>query len=97
MTTTDSYSVPMFSRRSQLAGGQPISELMAQALANPSLLSLAAGFVDNQTLPVEPTSQALAALMSRPEPATAALQYGTTAGYGPLREKLLEGELVCCS
>jgi 2-aminoadipate transaminase len=72
------------------AGGQPISELMHQALAHPELISLAAGFVDPQSLPVEPTRAALEHVLSRPGWAQAALQYGTTAGYAPLRELLLE-------
>ncbi len=83
-------SVLRFSRRAELADGQPISELMSRALADPHLISLAAGFVDQQTLPVEPTRQALAALMADDEEARAALQYGTTPGYPPLREALLD-------
>jgi 2-aminoadipate transaminase len=48
------------SRRADWAGGEPIASLlMAQALAQPELVSLAAGFVDHQTLPVEPTRKAL--------------------------------------
>ncbi len=76
-----------FSQRAQWASGQPISELMSRALASPDLISLAAGFVDQQTLPVEPTRQAIDALFS--EDGFAALQYGTTPGFPPLREALL--------
>ncbi len=50
---------------------------------------MAAGFVDQQTLPVEPTRLALTELMTDGTTARAALQYGTTAGYPPLREALL--------
>jgi 2-aminoadipate transaminase len=79
------------SQRACWAGGETVvSQLMAQALAHPELVSLAAGFVDQETLPVEPTRQALEALWSRPERARAALQYGTTVGYPPLREALLD-------
>lgn len=78
-----------FSQRACRAGGQPISLLMQQALAHPHLISLAAGFVDQQSLPVEETRQALAALLTEPLEARAALQYGTTAGYAPLRERVL--------
>jgi len=63
---------------------------MAKALANPKLVSLAAGFTDQQTLPVDPTRKALEILWSDPARALAALQYGTTIGYGPLRELLLQ-------
>jgi 2-aminoadipate transaminase len=83
-------SVVRLSRRADWADGQPISELMSRALADPHLISLAAGFVDQQSLPVEPTRLALADLMSDDDAARAALQYGTTAGFPPLREALLQ-------
>jgi 2-aminoadipate transaminase len=75
------------------AEGPPISDLMARALANPELISLAAGFVDQQTLPVEPTRQAVDALLRDRPSALDALQYGTTPGDPVLRTWLLE-ELV---
>ncbi|HVX13443.1 MAG TPA: PLP-dependent aminotransferase family protein [Pirellulales bacterium] len=78
-----------FSQRASRAGGQPISELMHQALARPNLVSLAAGFVDQQSLPVEPVREAMAALLEEPLEARAALQYGTTLGFAPLRERVL--------
>ncbi len=59
------------------------------ALAQPELISLAAGFVDQATLPVEETSQALAEVFADTTRGRAALQYGTNAGYLPLREKVL--------
>lgn len=77
------------SKRARRAGGQPISELMARALAQPHLISLAAGFVDQLSLPVEETRHALAALLSEPPEARSALQYGSTPGFAPLRERLL--------
>ena len=78
------------SRRAHWAGGDKlISRLMAEALARPDLVSLAAGFVDQAALPVEATQQALAALWSKLACARAALQYGTTIGYVPLREAIL--------
>lgn len=79
------------SRRAHWAGGEPIANLlMAKTLAHPELVSLAAGFVDHQTLPVEATAQALDRIWSDPQIARAALQYGTTVGYRPLREALLD-------
>lgn len=79
------------SRRAHWAGGEPIANLlMARTLARPELVSLAAGFVDHQTLPVEHTRHALDRIWSQPEQARAALQYGTTIGYPPLREAVLE-------
>jgi 2-aminoadipate transaminase len=53
------------------------------------LISLAAGLVDAATLPAAETGEALADILSQPASAQAALQYGTTQGYGPLREQLL--------
>ena len=77
------------SQRAGWAGGQPISRLMHLALAHPNLISLAAGFVDQETLPVEPAREAMAAVLADASRARAALQYGTTAGYPPLREAVL--------
>jgi 2-aminoadipate transaminase len=79
-----------FSQRAGWAEGQPISDLMARALANPHLISLAAGFVDQQSLPVDATREAVAALTVDPLAARAALQYGTTHGFPPLRHALLD-------
>lgn len=78
------------SQRSRWAEGQPISHLMSQALANPDLISLAAGFVDQQTLPAAPTKQAFDAVFADESEARAALQYGTTPGFPPLRQALLD-------
>ncbi len=78
-----------WSRRAAWAKNQPISQLMAQALQYPELISLAAGFVDQHTLPVEATQDALQELMSDPVRAQAALQYGSTAGNPHLRRLLL--------
>lgn len=80
----------ILSQRANWAEGQPISDLMARALANPQLISLAAGFVDQQSLPADATRQALEALFADGAEARRALQYGTTPGYPPLREALLE-------
>ncbi len=77
------------SQRVAWAGNQPISRLMHLALARPELISLAAGFVDQQTLPVEITARAVEAVLSDPRVAQAALQYGTTPGLPELREAVL--------
>jgi 2-aminoadipate transaminase len=69
---------------------QPISHFMKTALENPNLISLAAGFVDEDSLPAEKAASALAYLFGRPETARAALQYGSTQGLPPLRAKLLD-------
>jgi 2-aminoadipate transaminase len=66
---------------------------MSQALANPDLISLAAGFVDQQTLPVEPVRAAIETILEDKVTACQALQYGTTAGDEPLRQSILASTL----
>jgi 2-aminoadipate transaminase len=79
------------SRRARWTDDQSIvSILMAKALAHPELVSLAAGFVDQGTLPVEPSQKAIDTIWSDPHRAREALQYGTTVGYPPLRQAVLE-------
>ena len=63
---------------------------MHLALANPGLISLAAGFVDQPSLPVDATRQAVERVLAEPTYARASLQYGTTAGDVRLRELVLE-------
>jgi 2-aminoadipate transaminase len=62
---------------------------MQRALAQPELISLAAGFVDQASLPVEATRSAALALLGEPDTARAALQYGTTGGHVELRRQVL--------
>ena len=59
---------------------------MAAALANPKLISLAAGFTDQASLPVQETLAILQTLLGSPKTGPAALQYGTTIGDSDLRE-----------
>jgi len=63
----------------------PISWLMATALARPQLISLAAGFTDNESLPVKEAREVLEEILGSPGMGQAALQYGTTAGDPTLR------------
>ena len=78
-------------RRAAWAGDEPIvAVLMAKTLGQPDLISLAAGFVDHETLPVEPTRRAMETIWSNADLARAALQYGTTIGYPPLRKAVLD-------
>src|SRR5437868_9056477 len=85
----NSVSVHLSTRALQTAD-QPISYFMQQAVENPNLISLAAGLVDPESLPAAEVTDALDAILGRPESARAALQYGTTQGHAPLREKLLQ-------
>lgn len=62
---------------------------MKLALERPGLISLAAGFTDEETLPVEEVSAITRQILGRPKSARAALQYGTTIGLPQLRHELL--------
>jgi len=61
-----------------------IADLMAQALARPHLLSLAAGFTDNAVVPADIVRDAVAAMPASGE----ALQYSSNQGRPKLREAL---------
>jgi 2-aminoadipate transaminase len=67
----------------------PISHFMELALGSPHLISLAAGMVDGASLPAGPVAQAVAGILADPATARAALQYGTTQGYGPLVQQVV--------
>ena len=82
-----SASVPL----SSLAGRtpeSPIGHLIRLALENPALVSLAAGLVDEESLPVAEVAEGLADLLREPAAGRAALQYGTVQGHLPLREHI---------
>ncbi len=64
----------------------PISWLMQMALARPKLISLAAGFTDNPSLPLRATRRLLNNLLASAETGQPALQYGATAGDPELRQ-----------
>jgi 2-aminoadipate transaminase len=74
-------------RRSQ---APPISWLMELALAQPELISLAAGFTDSESLPTRDARALLNDLLRSPKAGRAALQYGTTAGDPVLRRLTAE-------
>lgn len=66
-----------------------ISDLMARALSAPDLVSLAAGFVDQATLPDQEAFQAIESILSDEVEGRRALQYGTTRGDLDLRRRLV--------
>jgi 2-aminoadipate transaminase len=68
----------------------PISWLMHAALARPKLISLAAGFTDNPSLPVAEIRAALDHILRSPQSGRPALQYGSTAGDQNLRQLTAE-------
>ena len=63
----------------------PITWLMREALVRPGLISLAAGFTDNPSLPVEITRDIMADMLRTGKTGQPPLQYGTTAGDETLR------------
>jgi 2-aminoadipate transaminase len=78
-----------FSARSRRTSDSPITFFVRTALETPGLISLAAGLVDEASLPTEIVREAMAAILSDPSTGRKSLQYGSTLGYAPLREKLL--------
>ena len=70
-----------------------IASLMQAALETPGLLSLAAGFTDNATLPTTAVGAALAKL-AESKNGGEFLQYGTNAGRSGLRAALAERVLA---
>lgn len=64
----------------------PIGWLMEYALTHPQVISLAAGFTDNPSLPVGETEAIVRRLLGRRRTGEPALQYGSTAGLPALRE-----------
>ena len=83
-TAAPSFALSRLGRR---ASAPSITALMRLALETPGLLSLAAGFTDNGSLPVTPVGQALRGL-AEAAPDHAYLQYGTNAGRPGLRARL---------
>lgn len=63
-----------------------ISWLVNMRLENPELISLAAGFTDNPTLPARDAKRLLAEILSDAPSSHQALQYGATVGDSRLRE-----------
>jgi 2-aminoadipate transaminase len=68
----------------------PISWLMHAALSRPKLISLAAGFTDNASLPVAEARAVLNQVLRSPKTGQPALQYCSTAGDPALRKLTAE-------
>lgn len=86
-TMTTQSATPTLSALGQRARLPAVARLMKSALENPNLLSVAAGFTDNSTLPLAEfvaAAQSLAARAGEPE----YLQYGTAQGRPELRRML---------
>ncbi len=76
----------VLSKLSQRSEAPAISWLMELALSRPQMISLAAGFTDNESLPVKEARELLNDILKSSKTGQAALQYGTTAGDPTLRE-----------
>jgi len=76
---------PQLSDAAQRAADQAIGYLMQAGIENPDCLSLAAGFVDESTLPAELIAKSAARILTSDAQGRATLQYGTTPGMESLR------------
>jgi 2-aminoadipate transaminase len=76
----DHFSRAALSALGRRTEAPPISWLMELTLQHPKLISLAAGFTDNATLPVRETRALMAALLQERRTGEPALQYGNTVG-----------------
>lgn len=74
-----------FSQLGRRTEPPPILWLMRQALRKPDLISFAAGFTDNSTLPVGEIHRLIEKILREPKQARAALQYGANEGDERLR------------
>lgn len=88
MSETPRSAIPRFSQRAGWAKEQAISFLMQQAVENRDVISLAAGLVDESSLPVSESLRTFDDIFSEESRGRAALQYGTTAGAESLRDQL---------
>lgn len=90
METTTSNTALALSRSVRCAAPQPFSELVNLVFDRPDLISLAAGLVDYDTLPGQGVAPLTQAILSEPDAARAALQYGTTTGFAQFRQQLYD-------
>jgi len=79
-----------FSKMGRRTQAPPISWLMKLALDHPALISLAAGFTDNESLPVAEARALLNEILGSRKTGRTALQYGTTVGDPQLRRLTAE-------
>lgn len=71
------------SDHAQRSAHQAIGFLMQQGVENADCISLAAGLVDEDSLPVKIVRDAVAELLSSPQAGRKLLQYGITPGPEP--------------
>jgi 2-aminoadipate transaminase len=90
MTVATTSNEIAFSQRRHRAAEQSISYLMQQGIENRDVISLAAGFVDEATLPVQLVRDSIDNILTDDPAGHHVLQYSTTAGDRDLRGLLLE-------
>lgn len=84
----------MLSPKARRATDPPIAWLLRMPIDDPEIISLAAGFVDEESLPAQEVAECARELLGG-DKNKAPLQYGTSAGFLPLREevcRMLEGQ-----
>lgn len=79
------HPVVRLSEQALRSSDQAIGFLMQQAVENADCISLAAGLVDERSLPVDLTRETVQQLLSESAGGRKLLQYGTTQGPEPLR------------
>ncbi len=79
------HPVVRYSEQALRSADQAIGFLMQQAVENADCISLAAGLVDEHSLPVDLTRDTLQHLLQESAAGRKLLQYGTTQGPEPLR------------
>ncbi len=89
MTISNHATTLSLSRKAQRTQEQPISYLIQAVIENPALINLAAGLVDDATLPVEATRHIAETVLGDTTRGRLALQYDNTAGMRGLREAVL--------
>ncbi len=75
------------SQKACRATDPPIAWLLRMPIDDPEIISLAAGFVDQESLPAEEVAECVRELLGEGK-GKSPLQYGTTPGFLPLREAL---------
>jgi 2-aminoadipate transaminase len=78
------------SAKSGRTADSPITFYVLKALEDPSLISFAAGLVDEESLPAAEVAAAAADVLADPVVSRAALQYGSTQGLPALRKQVLD-------
>src|SRR3954451_17963275 len=91
MQPQPNHAVPKLalSSKSRRTKEQPINALIAQAMANPSLVDFGAGLVDSHTLRPEICAEAAQKILTDGVRGRVALQYEQTLGSAELRRDCL--------